>query len=255
MSHPKKLSPTYYQILKSICPESEILSLRDFLKKEFSALQRLYNEKFHVDLNTPKKHDFFEQKLSSDALSTTEKQTLRGQFPLTVRLSDIIIEFGCRLGILLSQKLDKDIAFMHMPPMARFVAPYNKSGMVPPHADIEYNQHMEEFITAWVPLIDIRPTVGGLRFYEYKLGKEEAEKNIDLSTWLPPVEDYEAQPFQDVNDLDTGDVIVFEQNCVHASLPNTSETMRFSLDLRFFTSKIKSSKSFINVHTKELTRV
>ena len=48
-----------------------------------------------------------------------------------------------------------DRYYVHYPPMIRFKLADAPSSIVPVHQDIAYNRHLSDFITVWVPLVDI----------------------------------------------------------------------------------------------------
>ncbi len=239
------------QIFDSVVSAKKLQPIISYLMNEFYKIHDLYKEKFNFNLSLPTEHNYFEEFLNSKNLTIQEKQTIQGHFSKEVRLNEKIIELGCLIGNVISSQLERNITFMHMPPMARFAPPHNKHGMVPPHKDKDYNTHVENFLTAWVPLVDINPSVGGLRFYYPSSEVKPLEtKNYDRSKWLPPLE-VEGAPVRDINQLKIGDVVVFEEDVIHASLPNTSTIMRLSLDFRFFSTTTSSTKSTINIVTKE----
>lgn len=88
-----------------------------------------------------------------------------------------------------------------------------------------------DLITCWVPLMDIDEAVGGLAVVPgthkaAHYNKHPAETNVVRSgvfpdsAWLRP--NYKA-----------GDVLMFHNMAVHAGLPNRSNMMRLSVDIRF----------------------
>lgn len=108
-------------------------------------------------------------------------------------------------------------------------------------ADIYHARHQDgvfnlgvEFITCWVPLMDIDDTVGGLAvvpgshkrsFYDYGdnlPGRAEpipAGKIAD-ALWRRP-------------DYRVGDILMFHGMTAHAGLPNSSDRFRLSIDVRY----------------------
>jgi hypothetical protein len=92
-----------------------------------------------------------------ESLTKTTHDTLTGHFPLEVRLSENLwkIPYSESFYSIIKTILRSENVFMHMPPTARFVLPGNVYAGVPPHQDISYNKHMTDFITVWVPLVDI----------------------------------------------------------------------------------------------------
>lgn len=98
------------------------------------------------------------------------------------------------------------------------------------HQDGVYNYGID-FITCWVPLMDIDEQVGGLAVVpgshkEIHYGKHPATAGVNRtgvfpdSAWRRP--DYQA-----------GDLLMFHSMTAHAGLPNRSDKIRLSVDIRF----------------------
>lgn len=102
------------------------------------------------------------------------------------------------------------------------------------HQDGVFNYGIE-FVTCWVPLMDIDETVGGLAivpgvhdrsFYDYAEGEIPnqaagiAPGRIEDHLWRRP-------------DYRVGDVLMFHGMTPHAGLPNMSDRFRLSIDVRY----------------------
>jgi 1-deoxypentalenic acid 11beta-hydroxylase len=102
------------------------------------------------------------------------------------------------------------------------------------HQDGVYNYGIE-FITCWVPLMEIDETVGGLAVvpgshkeihYGKNQGAAQGTANIGRtgvfpdSAWRRP-------------DYKPGDLLMFHSMTAHAGLPNSSGKFRLSVDIRF----------------------
>lgn len=102
------------------------------------------------------------------------------------------------------------------------------------HQDGVYNYGID-FITCWVPLMEIDEEVGGLAVvpgshHEYHYGKrpDPAAKRTGVfpdSAWRRP--DYRA-----------GDLLMFHSMTAHAGLPNRSDKIRLSVDIRFLPGSV-----------------
>lgn len=82
---------------------------------------------------------------------------LRGEYDLDTRLNTLPLELFTtkRCQAFLTSFLDAEKYFVHYPPMIRFKVGGAESSIVPVHQDAFYNQHLSQFITVWVPLVDI----------------------------------------------------------------------------------------------------
>ena len=103
------------------------------------------------------------------------------------------------------------------------------------HQDGHYNYGIE-FITCWIPLMDIDQTVGGLAvapgshkgsLYDVPPGQSKpiAEGRIPDDAWRRP--NYAA-----------GDLLIFHSMTAHAGIPNTSGKLRLSVDVRFLPGSV-----------------
>jgi 1-deoxypentalenic acid 11beta-hydroxylase len=103
------------------------------------------------------------------------------------------------------------------------------------HQDGHYNYGIE-FITCWIPLMDIDQTIGGLAvvpgshkgsLYDVPPGhaKRIDEDRIPDDAWKRP--DYAA-----------GDLLIFHSMTAHAGIPNTSDKLRLSVDVRFLPGSV-----------------
>jgi hypothetical protein len=183
-------------------------------------------------------------------LASLPKQTLdllSGHLPTQTRLSERLwaIARAPRLRELLYAVLGTRELCMHMPPMARFVPPGHSTAAVPAHQDIAYNRHMSDFVTCWVPLVEIDDACGGVTIYEGSNEPVELKSHPGNIFWAGglDVEKYDARNIY----MKPGDVLVFNKWLVHCSMPNLSERIRYSMDLRFFGKQDHSSKHFLDM--------
>ncbi len=103
------------------------------------------------------------------------------------------------------------------------------------HQDGVYNYGID-FITCWVPLMEIDETVGGLAVvpgshHEAHYGKHPGLAGVNRtgvfpdSAWRRP-------------DYKPGDLLMFHSMTAHAGLPNRSDKIRLSVDIRFLPSSV-----------------
>lgn len=107
------------------------------------------------------------------------------------------------------------------------------------HQDGVYNYGID-FITCWVPLMDIDDEVGGLAVApgsdKGSLYPPDAFENPDLRVGIPPGAIPDAawrRPNYKV-----GDLLMFHSMTAHAGLPNRSGQLRLSMDIRFLPESI-----------------
>jgi hypothetical protein len=187
------------------------------------------------------------------ALDTDLRNALSGHFPLAVRTAAPLQNLirSDRLLRLLSQIFPGQSLRAHMPPMARFVLPENGVAAVPPHQDISYNRHLSDFVTVWVPLVPIDDRCGGVAVYHGTRELPEILTDADVQArdiWLKGIGNLDQYPPVHYH-MQPGDVLVFEKTVVHASMPNTTDRMRLSLDYRFFGSASSTTKHYLDMDT------
>jgi ectoine hydroxylase-related dioxygenase (phytanoyl-CoA dioxygenase family) len=172
---------------------------------------------------------------------------MTGHFPLDIRLSPEL----WRVPKLATVKhLLKDILgaqlYMHLPPTARFVLPGNNRAAVPPHRDISYNAHMRNFVTFWVPLVDIDDLCGGVTVYEGSQ-REVVQAESTENFWLKgvPTDGYEPVHCK----MRVGDALLMSHTMLHGSVANRSDHIRCSIDYRFFGGPHRSSKHVLDLRS------
>jgi Phytanoyl-CoA dioxygenase (PhyH) len=188
---------------------------------------------------------------SADALDHDMRVLMTGHFPTELRLSKIFWEIPRTpaLQLILAAALGSDRLRMHMPPMARFILPNNSEAGVPPHQDASYNRHMNDFVTVWIPLVEINERCGGVTIYEgRKDGVIQVTELVQNGVWIEGVSVQGLTPVNCVP-MAPGDVLIFNPYVVHGSMPNLSNTIRFSIDCRFFGGDAKTSKHYLDMTT------
>jgi ectoine hydroxylase-related dioxygenase (phytanoyl-CoA dioxygenase family) len=175
---------------------------------------------------------------------------MTGQYPLNVRMDPRLWSVPKSPGVqdLLSSVLGSSNLRMHMPPMARFVYPGNADAGVPAHQDVTYNKHMSDFITLWVPLVNIDPECGGVTVYPGSDKVQLKTEMLEHGIWYGDIDVSGLRPI-DCEPMATGDVLIFNRFLAHKSMANLSSRIRFSLDLRFFTDRDYSEKHYLDMTT------
>lgn len=137
---------------------------------------------------------------------------------------------------------------MHMPPTARFVLPGNTQAAVPPHQDISYNRHMSNFVTVWVPLIEITEKCGGVIVFPGNNVEEVSQTgNTGSSFWQDAVPTNEMESVHCL--MKEGSILALNKYTIHKSATNLSHDIRISIDFRFFGKGDSSAKHFLDLKT------
>lgn len=183
------------------------------------------------------------------------RSLVRGELPLAVRLDPMLrlVAREERLVALIASLLGTDAVALHLPPMARAIAPGQRHALVPPHQDWSYNRHLARPLTVWVPLVPIDDTCAGVRFWSgsHRAGRLAHGKEglWGESVGSPPAL---AQYPIDEPHLGPGDALLFGPLVVHASLPNRAAHTRLSLDYRFFPRADGSTKHHLDLATERI---
>lgn len=188
-------------------------------------------------------------------LPTAFRHFLRGEYDLDTRLSpllaDVLSSSSFRHGM--AAFLGTERFYVHWPSMMRFKLAGAKSSVVPPHQDWTYNAHLEDFVTVWIPLVDLSEACGGVIVYEgsHHDGRKphEAQGAWDYAA-IADISPYRAHHFI----AKAGDALLFPPTELHASAPHSADTPRFSLDVRVFLDPEKTAKSYFDPYAKVVTR-
>ena len=178
---------------------------------------------------------------------------MTGQFPLNVRMDRRLwaVPQSPELQDALILLLGSSNLRMHSPPMARFVYPGNSNAGVPAHQDVAYNKHLSNFVTCWIPLVDIDLECGGVTVYPGSDGLRRDPELLSHGVWYEGIDLADLEPF-DCEPMALGDVLFFNRYLAHKSMANTSNKIRYSLDLRFFSDKDRSTKHYLDMRTWEI---
>ena len=92
------------------------------------------------------------------------------------------------------------------------------------------------FITLWIPLVEIDSKCGGVTVYPGSDNVQQKTMKLNHGVWFDKI-DVSGTVAVDCAPMAKGDVLIFNRFLAHKSMPNLSNRIRFSLDLRFFTDK------------------
>jgi 1-deoxypentalenic acid 11beta-hydroxylase len=122
----------------------------------------------------------------------------------------------------------------------RYSVPNDEQHVTPPHQDHFFIGPNDDFRTAWIPLMEIPRTVGGLCLGvgSHRNGiRPHVEDGIHESYILKGRKQKGVPPEQILEewastDFAPGDILIFHSSTVHWALPNQSDMLRLSLDTR-----------------------
>lgn len=237
------------ELLKGILPKNKIFQIKKKLNKILlSDLKSIDNKLNYQNFKIKKKNiDFPKLKLN-------KKRILSGMFGLKIRLNKSLLTLLTNKKFIsqLNEIIEQSIKKLHMPPMVRHSIPGNDFAQVPAHNDTAYNKHMKEFITAWIPLVKIDKKCQGLRFYikNKDFRKKKTKKNKKELFWKQPVST--TNSYVNINQMNTGDAIIFNNKIIHSSLRNKSSKIKFSIDARYIFGKANTKKSYMNIKNKKI---
>ena len=125
-----------------------------------------------------------------------------------------------------------EAVLVHPKPLPRNIFPSLKEYTTPAHQDYPNIQGTEAVYTAWIPLHDCAPDVGGLQVaagthhsgvYEFGIGNGAG--GIDI------LERFEGRWVG--GPMEAGDVLLFHSLTVHKGISNRSAKLRMSIDARY----------------------
>lgn len=127
--------------------------------------------------------------------------------------------------------------FSHPRKMVRITYPYklNPKDRVPPHQDIFYVKGERDTFTAWIPLGDYPPELGGLLVAPgtHKNGLFPTQSNEEGRFGCNAIEEHLTEFSWSTAHYHTGDLLVMHSLTLHQSGINESDQFRLSLDCRF----------------------
>jgi len=242
-----------YQLFENILPLNIIEEIRNLLIKD--AEVSLDFAKQEINCSDDRNLISYIEKIKQDSVGVSNltkktRDALSGHISLETRLNPILrkIPYYPIIQEILKSILKSDVLYMHMPPTARFILPRNIHAGVPPHQDVAYNKHMSDFITMWVPLVEINEECGGVIMYEGSgfISERAVPQKIN-EFWHQGIstDGYKARHCI----MNPGSVLILNQWIIHASKLNNSNHVRYSIDYRFFGETTKSQKHYLDMQT------
>lgn len=246
-----------FQVFESVVPRAVIESVRKFLEE--AVARTIAPAKDEIGCHSDAELVRFIGEIVArgqggvDRLTKPTRDALSGHFALETRLSRKLWEIPLSPGFQAAAKamLGSGRLLMHMPPTGRYVLPGNVYAAVPPHQDVSYNKHMSNFVTMWVPLVEIDDDCGGVTVY---VGSgREPEHPIEQAAsefWQKgvPTGSYPARHCK----IKVGDVLAFSPFVIHQSMPNRSNRTRLSIDFRLFGEQDSSTKHYLDLQTLQV---
>ena len=243
-----------YLIARNLIPSEVIARLRDYLERNLGTanaeMQRL-----GIDISAPGAVAKIKAVMTDPDVPETDltlRRTATGHYPLPVRLDRTLWAIAQTPAVqtLLKAILGTNSLRMHMPPMARFILPGNDEAGVPAHQDIAYNTHMADFVTVWVPLVEIDDKCGGVTVFPGSDKQIWPATFMRHGVWLEGIDTSKWEPVNCIP-MSPGDALLFKPTLVHRSMANCSDHIRFSMDCRFFAGE-KTSKHYLDMDRWEV---
>lgn len=250
--------PSGWHLERGILEQDFVWQVRDFLDSRRLRLQQQFSEWVGEPVtdasyaaHQPKTEEYTARGLPKDL-----RHFLRGEFDLETRLDQRIMQVLATPRVLayLSTFLQSDGYCIHYPPMMRFKMAAAEASQLPPHQDWPYNTHMKDFLTVWVPLVTIDEGTGGVVVYDGSHQDGNVQHVAEGSWEAKALADLDKYPQQHVL-MNPGDILTFPSELLHASAPQTSPRIRYSIDFRVFREPADSTKSFFKAKTQEIVRV
>ncbi|MCH9610620.1 MAG: hypothetical protein S4CHLAM81_02170 [Chlamydiales bacterium] len=240
-----------YQCIRGFLPKKKIQEISTYLHGEKTTTLKKISAYIPFQSESELIQKATEVAKSNSSTQTVEprlKDWLSGHFPLDVRLSSILLSLMNEAPVLDLYKSiypDEDPK-VHLPPTVRFVLPKNQLAAVPPHQDVSYNKHLDDFFVMWTPFVPVDKERGGVEVFPGTQNLPEQLKRLKRNVWLEGLKT-ESKPIH--FDMDLGDVLLLNPYIIHQSRGNSSDVTRISGDFRFFRGL--SSKHSLNLRTQE----
>jgi 1-deoxypentalenic acid 11beta-hydroxylase len=164
-----------------------------------------------------------------DAVDQQELYSL----PLYVELTNCI-----ELQRLLDIVFDEAVSIYHSTNI-RYALPMDELYASPPHQDHFFVGPNDDFRTVWIPLMEIDDSVGGLAVARGShLGGLRDHVETENVSYILKGRKQKGVPIDIIEeewvtaDYKPGDVLIFHCHTLHRGLPNSSDKVRLSLDVR-----------------------
>ncbi len=181
---------------------------------------------------------------------------LVGEFDLETRLDRRIcgVLATPRIRAALTSFFGNSKYYVHYPPMVRFKMADVPGSILPAHQDFTYNGHLRDFITVWVPLVDINDEVGGIILYD----GSHLDGSVDHAPsgpWAHGLTKPSGLPYARKHvHMQVGDALLFPPLLIHESAPHRAETLRYSIDFRVFVAEGDTTKSYYDPFEDRVVR-
>jgi phytanoyl-CoA hydroxylase len=216
-------------IIRGFFNNNEINILRREVKKVF-ALQIEGKLKTHVDIDDEPgfekaMYSFFEQDLDTFMNCGKQVQQLISLHRLGTdpRITTILMELGVEFPII---SVRPSMLFN-----SRYLAKKEEYWRLGAHQDWRSSQGSLDSVTVWFPLISADSAIGALQVIPetHKLGLLDSES---VSYYGKLIGDFKEEDFTQL-EFEIGDVLFFSSFLVHRSGTNVTESIRWSVQLRY----------------------
>jgi hypothetical protein len=232
---------------------------RDFLAARLTILHKQFEKWSGLSVTDASSYARHQQQLplfESASIPKDLRHYLTGEFDLDTRLdaciTDLLSTSRCRDFI--CGFLRRDCYYVHYPPMIRFKIADAPSNLVPLHQDVAYNRHLNEFVTVWVPLVDIDEECGGVIVYERSQFLPTLQHEVKGAWANRAVVDVSQFRRHHVL-MQAGDALLFPPSLLHESAPHRTAHIRYSVDFRVFFNAANTKKSYYDPFTRSIRRV
>jgi hypothetical protein len=249
-----------YVLERSVLDPSATSEARDLLLASKERLHRLLEQwtgEPVPDNAAFARHQLRIPEYTTKGLPVDLRHYLVGEFDLETRLDLRICRVLAGPGAreLLTQFFGTSKYYVHYPPMVRFKMADAPGSILPAHQDFTYNGHLRDFITVWVPLVDIDDEVGGLILYD----GSHLDGSVDHAPngpWAHGLKKPAGLPYaQHPVHMKVGDALLFPPLLIHESAPHRAPTrLRYSIDFRVFVSAEDTSKSYFDPFESRVVR-
>jgi hypothetical protein len=248
-----------YQVFENVVPLQVVLEVRSFLSEKILGTLEPAKREIGCSLDSDVLRVIGDiaagRRGGVESLSKSTRDALSGHFSLETRLSRILwkVPYSEKFQAILKALLASDELYMHMPPTARYILSGNVYAGVPPHQDVSYNKHMSNFVTIWVPFVDIDDSCGGVTIYEGSgQAPEYAAEQVSSDFWQQGVPTEGYRPVHCT--INAGSVLALNKWVIHGSTANRSNNIRISIDFRFFGASDRSTKHFLDMKRRHVIK-
>lgn len=248
-----------WHLEKALLDTTLVSEVHNFLLKRRQWLESRFNDWSGQSIATPQdyaRHQAAIPQYETQGLPKDLRHYLTGEFDLETRLDKMVVRLlgSPNVRSFLQDMLGSERYIVHYPPMIRFKVADAPGSILPAHQDGPYSPHLKEFITVWVPLVDIDSDCGGLIMYNGShLGG--GVEHGSSGPWAFGVKDNAAAYTTTHVEMQAGDVLIFPGLTIHGSAPQRSATrQRYSIDFRVIRTPADTAKSYFDPFTNEVTQ-